>query len=114
MVRRVGLSSLGIMRRLKIFSRIRGTDNIRWGRTFRKASVMICGDGVRVRKVMWQPVIKGHRNSKRQPLAWAMGRKETMRSPATRSKVSEAYCTLDQMLRWGSNTPFEKPEVPEV
>ncbi len=64
---RGGFEIEGSRRFLYIFSIIRGTDNIKFGLISEKACVIICGEGVLVRKVIWQPIEKGKRNSKANP-----------------------------------------------
>jgi len=49
-----------------------------------KASMRRLVEGMRPRKVMWQPREKGKMNSKAQPNMCARGRKERMVSPGKR------------------------------
>ena len=53
-----GLSSSGNTLFLMIFSMIRGTVMISLGCTVAKASIITFGEGTRVRKKMWQPLVK--------------------------------------------------------
>ena len=52
------------------------------GLTSWKACAMMAGDGRRVRKNRWHPWQKLKMNSKAMPYIWAMGRMESMLSPA--------------------------------
>ena len=48
---------------LMIFSMMRGTEMITRGFTSAKAAAMMAGEGMRVRKKMWHPLMNSKRNS---------------------------------------------------
>ena len=68
-----------------IFSMMRGTVMMRRGFTSENASMMIFGEGTRVRKCMWQPFAKQVQSSTISPYMWAIGSIDTIGSPGCRN-----------------------------
>ncbi len=75
---------------------------------------MIWGDGVLDNIVIWQPKVKGKRNSNAQPYVCARGKNDTSGSPGLRGILFCAYLTFAARQLCVIITPFEKPVVPEV
>ena len=81
-----------------------------------KAFMMILGLGTLVRKWTWAPMVISKRNSNIMPYMWAEGSIATMWDSLVicGSALSPAKRMLHQSDRYGSMTPLEKPEVPDV
>ena len=97
----LGVESLGNTFFLIIFSIIKGTDTTMRGLISPNALKIILGEGMRVRKKMWQPLMNSKRNSKAIPYICAMGSIEMILSPRLRMcpNFSWPNCTFDQSAR---------------
>ena len=101
---------------LIIFSTTSGTVTTSEGLISAIISVMRERDGSRVRKWMWQPLIKPNRNSTTSPYMCAIGKVLTMLLPvlALSPSFSMTQSTLLLIAQYGNMTPFELPVVPLV
>jgi len=59
---------------------------------------MILGEGILFKKVIWQPIVTGNKNSNVHPKTWAIGKKDTIVSPGSRGILSLAKITFADKL----------------
>ena len=115
-IRDLWRSTTGLICDLYTFSKMRGTAMMMSGWISEKAFMMTLGLGVRVRKYTWAPMVISKRNSNIMPYMCAEGSIATTCDSQVicGSAVSRAKRRLQFSARYGSMTPLEKPEVPEV
>ena len=86
------------------------------GRMSLNAFMITFGLGILVRKCTWAPIVISKRNSNIIPYMWAEGSIAT--TPDSQFICGSAYSPATLMLAYsalyGSITPLENPEVPEV
>ena len=109
-------STTGLIWDLYTFSMMSGTAMMMSGLISEKAFMMTLGLGVLVRKWTCAPIVISKRNSNISPYMWADGSIATTSDSQFiwGSASRPAHWILAQSALYGTITPFEKPDVPEV